>query len=225
MKIYTPFFIVATAVLFAFACNREEEITGCTNHLAENHDPRATVDDGSCVFSDAEQIIWKNGTTGGWNQNISTYGFVYEVCYGQFVAEADTAQPGDTPGVLITDDNGSVELRFKLLNPRTARNYNTGFVRFDILKPEGSELATFSVYTHGKVVEVVADCGNIRRSEPVQVSAQTAGSESFVSYAVPFSDFDELMFADIETLFGITVSGATPQAEVLHINNIRWTQF
>lgn len=225
MKKYSTLLIVGVGILLAVACDRKEEISGCTDHLAENHDPRATVNDGSCVYTEAEQVIWKNGVTGGWNQNISTYGFVYEVCQGQFVAEVDTAQPGNTPGVLITDDNGDVQLRFKLLNPRTARNYNTGFVRFDILKPEGSEISIFSVYTHGKVVDATENCGDIRRSDPVQISAQTAGSESFVSYAVPFADFDELMLADIETLFGITVESAAPQTEVLRINNIRWTQF
>jgi hypothetical protein len=112
-----------------------------------------------------------------------------------------------------------------LLNPRTARNYFEGYVRFEILKPEGVSLETFFVYVHGKRPQTEADCGAFNRSQRVQLSALALGSESFVEVEVPFSDFADIMLADVRAMFGIQVENAQPDTEVLQINNIRWTRF
>lgn len=222
--------ILSAAVVFVagtcfFACDREEEISGCTHHLAENHDPRATVDDGSCTYSEDSQLIWKDGVPGGWNGNLTTYGFIPQVCIGSMTAEVDTSNGGAAPARLMTDSNGDLEVQFKLVNPRTARNYIEGFIHFQILVPEDVELSTFQIYTHGKMVGHVGSCGEFIRSQPIQLSAAALGSENFTTVSVPFRDFGQLMLADIRVVFGLSIEGAVPDSEVLHLNNIRWTRF
>lgn len=205
------------------ACDREEEIVGCTDHLAENHDPRATVDDGSCTYSSESQTIWKDGVPGGWNGNLTTYGFVPTVCSGDFQTGTDTGA-APVPGILITDASGNLNVQFRLTNPRTARNYIEGFVHFEIAKPEGSDLSTFAIYLHGKAVDNQGACGEYIRTDLLELSA-AALSSATTTVSVPFRDFNELLLADIAIGFGIAVENATPDSEVLHINNIRWTRF
>jgi len=51
---YTPLFL-AVLLLFFFSCDlfkkKQEEVPGCTDPLADNYNPSATVNDGSCVIS------------------------------------------------------------------------------------------------------------------------------------------------------------------------------
>lgn len=214
-----------TSGTFFLACDREEEIVGCTNHLAENHDPRATVDDGSCTFSEDAQLIWKDGVPGGWNGNLTTYGFVPEVCVGSMTADVDTSNGGIAPARLMTDGNGNLNVQFALINPRTARNYIEGFIHFEILVPEGVDLSTFRIYTHGKVVDNVGSCGEFIRSQNVELSAAALGNENFTTVSVPFRDFSQLMLANIGVAFGLSIEEAEADTEVLHLNNVRWTRF
>jgi len=213
--------IVALSFL---SCERNEEIEGCTNHLAENHNPRATVDDGSCTFSEETQLIWKDSVPGGWNGNVTTYGFVPTVCTGDMLAESDTSSTG-IPASLYTDSNGNMNVQFRLVNPRTARNYIEGFVHFDVLVPEDSNISMFGIYIHGKEVETDGNCGEYIRSDKLELSALALSSETFTTVSVPFRDFNQLLLADIGVAFGIAVTGATPDTEILRINNIRWTRF
>ena len=215
-------FLFSAGLLILAGCDRDEEIQGCTHHLAENHDPRATVDDGSCTYSEESQLIWKDGQPGGWNGNLTTYGFVPQVCSGDLLAEEDSN--GVAPARLYTDASGNLEFHVVLTNPRTARNYNEGFVRFEVLKPEVSSLTSFRIYTHGKLTQMGSGCNEFNRSQVVELSALSLNDSIPASVAVPFSDFDQLMLADINVLFGVIAEGQ-PDTEVLQINNIRWTRF
>lgn len=224
MKIKWISLTIALTGLFLFSCDRNEEIAGCTHHLAENHDPRATSDDGSCTYSDEFQLLWKDGNPGGWNGNVTTYGIVPLVCSGAFESEADTSVQ-TIPGQIVTDVSGQAHVQFRLSNPRTARNYYEGYVRFEVLKPEGSNLETFFVYVHGKNPQAVDECGSFNRSQLVELSALALSSTDWIEVAVPFSDFNDIMLADIRAMFGVEVANASPETEVLQINNIRWTRF
>lgn len=222
MTLRTLLSLSAAVILITTGCDRDEEIQGCTHHLAENHDPRATVDDGSCTYSEESQLIWKDGQPGGWNGNLTTYGFIPKACTGDFLAEEDSN--GVAPARLFTDPAGNLEFHVELTNPRTARNYNEGFIRFEVLKPEDSSLGTFQIYTHGKLTQTNSGCDEFNRSQVVELSALSLNDSIPASVAVPFSDFDQLMLADINVLFGIIAEGE-PDTEVLQINNIRWTRF
>jgi hypothetical protein len=215
--------ILVCSMMFV-SCDRDEEISGCTDHLAENHDPRATVDDGSCTFSADQQIIWKDGVPGGWNGNLVTYGIVPTTCFGTMTVLSDTSQASQ-PALIVADEDGNARVQFELLNPRTARNYIEGFIHFDISKPEASSLTTLKIYTHGKLPDNAPGCGAFNRSEWIELSVLAITSEEFQSVAVPFRDFDDLMLADVHVMFGIVLEGLAPGEEALSINNIRWTRF
>lgn len=221
-KIFVSAIIVCS--LLNASCDREEEISGCTDHLAENHDPRATVDDGTCTFSADQQIIWKDAQPSGWNGNLVTYGIVPKVCFGTMTVVSDTSQ-ANQPALISADENGNARVQFELLNPRTARNYIEGFIRFDISKPEESSLSTLKVYTHGKLPDNVSGCGAFNRSDWVELSVLAVSADEFLSVAVPFRDFDDLMLADVNVMFGVVLEGLEPGEEALSINNIRWTRF
>ncbi len=223
MKIISACCFLIGGLLF-WSCDRNEEISGCTNHLAENHDPRATVDDGSCTFSAETQTIWKDGVAGGWNGNLTTYGFVPYVCIGDMIAEADTSEGGNTPAFLVTDGNGDLDVQFRLINPRTASNYIEGSVHVDIQKPEGSELGVFEVYLHGKIVDNVGNCGEFIRTQKLQFSGMALDTTT-TTLTIPFRDFSQLYLGDIGVVFGLSVSGSAPNSELMTINNIRWTRF
>ena len=220
IRLFLPLF----AFLVLISCDREEEIIGCTDHLAENHDPRATVDDGSCTFSDDSQLVWRDGQPGGWNGNLTTYGIVPEVCKGSIEVLTDTSFT-EQPMRIFADAGGEVHLHFRLLNPRTARNYNTGYVHFDVLKPEGSGVQTLEIYTHGKRPQQSSECGAFNRSHVVEISTLTLPIDEWHTVSIPFLDFTDLMLADIRIMFGVQTGGHAPESEVLQLNNIRWTRF
>lgn len=210
-------------VMLFSACDRNEEISGCTDHLAENHDPRATVDDGSCTYGAATQTIWKDGEMGGWNRNLTTHGFIPVICKGTMSVEADTAQT-KAPALLTTDSNGELDLQFKLLNPMTIRHYMEGSVHVDLQKPAGSELNVFEIYLHGKVADSNDNCGDFMRCDKLQFSALALDS-TITTLSVPFQDFSQFYMGNVAVVFGLSVNGAAPNSEVMQINNIRWTRF
>lgn len=219
----TVFSLIFTAALMV-ACDRNEEIAGCTDHLSENHDPRATVDDGSCTYSEETQLVWKNGEPGGWNGELFTYGIVPTACRGTMIVEADTSDQANKPAVLATDANGNVNVQFNLMNSRSAQNYIEGYVHVDIQRADSMVIPNFEIYVHGKVVDSDHNCGEFIRSEKLQFSA-LALSDTPTTLSVPFRDFNQLLLGDLNVLFGISLSGAEPNSEVLKINNIRWTRF
>lgn len=222
MKIQSlcSFLFIAMLLL---ACDRNDEISGCTDHLAENHDPRATVDDGSCTYAAETQIIWKDGVMGGWNKNLTTHGFIPVICKGTMSVETDSTQT-EVPALLVTDSNGELDLQFKLLNPMTIRHYMEGSVHVDLQKPSGSELNIFEIYLHGKVADSNGDCEEFMRCDRLQFSALALDSTT-TTLSVPFTDFSQFYMGNVAVVFGLSVNGAAPNAEVLQINNIRWTRF
>lgn len=215
-------FLVAVGMMAIASCTRDEEIKGCTDHLAENHDPRATVDDGSCTLPLEEQLIWKDGQSGGWNGDIFTYAFVPTVCKGTFQLLADTAV-SKNPACLYTDSNGELHIQFKLLSPRSGRNYSEGFVRLDLEKPLESDLSMFDIYVHGKIADNEGACGDYVRSQKLQFSA-IALDTTATTLSVPFRDFEQVRMDDLSVVMGLRIENAQPDTEVLRINNIRWTR-
>ncbi len=204
------------------SCTRNEEITGCTDHLAENHNPRATVDDGSCTYPPDEQVIWKDGVAGGWNGDIFSYGIVPELCYGMLVFDADTSAQTHLTR-LITDVNGDLQLQFKLINPVSASNYIEGNLRIDLALPEGVSLPLVDIYIHGKIADSDGVCPGYVRSDFVQVSTQALGQTPH-ALSIPLRDFEQMRLGDIEVMVGIEIKNAQPNSEVLWINNVRWTR-
>ncbi len=135
MKVYRPL-LVFCAFLAIQACNKDSDQSGCTDPIAVNYDPSALREDGSCLYSQAEQVIWSDGVRGGWNGDAISGAFRLELCRGEveemvFFPEPDFSADSlhaDTLGgdTLATDTLAADTAEVELPDPEYALRLSTG---------------------------------------------------------------------------------------------------
>ena len=59
------FLIIVSAVMIFSSCDKENnnEVRGCTNEVATNYDPKATMDCGCCEFKQADVVFWADSAS------------------------------------------------------------------------------------------------------------------------------------------------------------------
>ena len=60
------------------------------------------------------------------------------------------------------------------------------------------------------------------QSSPVFVLTSALDTASFQEVTIPFTDFSNRYMKDIDLVFGIKGSGATPNTPLLVINSVKW---
>lgn len=98
LKKISPVFILLFAAFVWTSCDKDPRQIGCTDPEAVNYDPSAIRSDDSCIYNDDEQMIWRNGMRGGWNNDLQEGAFRLEVCMGE-VYERSNEEESDTTEV------------------------------------------------------------------------------------------------------------------------------
>jgi len=225
MKSIILFLTVISIVLFT-SCTKNVERTGCMDPLAVNFSTLADIDDGSCEYEYKEQIIWRNGAPGAWDENFIEGGIAIMPCIGSYSIDTvgfDTSGVAIRAMVIKKDTNDRFGITGRLVNQKDGRGFVNGFLRFDAMLPSGSALSILDVAIHGGNCFKFGDCTQVCRSGVQQVVTFHLSDTVFTEVALPLLDFPNRKFAILSNLFMFSQEVPLGTDEVLIINNIRWT--
>jgi len=218
------YFTLATLVFFA--CTKKVEKKGCMDPLASNYSTLAQIDDGTCTYDLREQVIWRNGVTGAWDDNFLEGGIAILPCIGSYSVDTigtDTSGAPRRAIVIRKDSANRFGLVGRLVNQQDARDYVNGYLRFDAMLPSGSGLAVLDVHIQGGDCFGFGQCSNLCRSGAQQIVTYYLSDTAFTEVAMPLLDFPNRKLALVDNLFMFTKEVPTGSDEVLILDNIRWT--
>lgn len=226
MNLYRSICLVVLSVLVFSACTKDDERTGCTDPIASNYDPSALHNDGSCTYESRQEIIFSNGEFWGWQSDTLDGGYIVEVCEGQVdIVEEEPRDSSQVQYLRVRADmqTGNAKFRVRIVNPRDGRPFRNGNVRFDARLPHQDPVPEFLTFIHGKLVDEGTDCGQFIRSDYQGFVPTGLNDSTFAEVELPILSYPKIMLANIEGVYGLEVRNAQPGADVLHLNNIRWT--
>lgn len=139
------------------------------------------------------------------------------------ITVADTTIIGDTYLLVNSDADGKYELIIKALNKRSAMDFKNGYLIFSAkLHPE-STISSFDVIINGNHINFGGlYCSDFRQSDPIGVPTSILDTTSFKEVTIPLINFSNRYMQEIDLVFGIKGSGATPNTSLIIINNIKW---
>ncbi len=243
--------VTVSCITFLFiSCSKENEREGCTDPAAINYNNLASIDDGSCEYIDSSFTIWSNGKVGYW-ESISTGSFSITSCFtgintiflnpdttiippdttidnnvnppDTIITPGDTLINGDTYLLINSDSTGKYELVIKLLNKKNATDFKKGYLIFDAKLHADAAINNFSVFIHGNHLNLGGtNCEAFHQSDPISVSTQALDTSSFTEIVIPLIDFTNRHMQEIDLVFGVSGSNATPNTNLILINNIKW---
>ncbi|MCO6499542.1 MAG: hypothetical protein J5I47_04075 [Vicingus serpentipes] len=142
------------------------------------------------------------------------------------ITPADTIIKGDTYLLVNSDTLGNYELIIRLLNKRNAADFVNGYLIFDAkMHPNAvlNNFGSFGVFIHGKHLNNGGkNCSTFLQSDPINIFTNTLDTTSFTEIAIPLADFTNRHMQNIDLVFGVKGTNATPNTPLVIINNIRW---
>lgn len=139
------------------------------------------------------------------------------------ITPGDTTIAGDTYLLVDSDTLGNYELILQLLNKRGASDFANGNLIFDAKLLPGCDVSDFGVVIHGNHLNYGGDyCPNFMHSDPVYILTAALDTTSFHEITIPLTDFSNRQIKDIDLVFGIKGSGASPNTPLIIINSIKW---
>ncbi|OFY96233.1 MAG: hypothetical protein A3K10_12505 [Bacteroidetes bacterium RIFCSPLOWO2_12_FULL_31_6] len=140
------------------------------------------------------------------------------------ITAADTVITGDTYLLVNSDASGNYELILQLLNKRNAENFKNGYLIFNAKLHPAATINSFGVFIYGNHLNAGgANCGTFLQSDPINIVTSILDSTSFKEITIPLSSFTNRYMQDIDIVFGIKGTGATPNTPLIIISNIKWT--
>lgn len=182
---------VSDCVGFGGACSGSfdfslsSDLPGCTDEAADNYDPAATVDDGTCCLGNVMTFNWTDQFGDGW-----TYGGVW----GGFILNGDSSEIAD-------GYSGSVEF---CLEPGC-------YIGEVSMGAYGSEAGWTITDSDGAIVAAGAGVGSFNTTFSTLVSFY-AGDDACVSYGCIYPDacnYDSAANYDDGTCEYVTCAGCT----------------
>jgi hypothetical protein len=226
-------YLFLAALAFVMGCDKDRDQSGCTDPLAVNYDPRALRSNGDCVYNDAQQLIWSNGTWGGWNGNLMQGGFIQHTCAGtvEIIEQVIDSIPADSTlpsGALVTakykrlgaSQNGAHKSYISLLNTRNGTNFAEGSLRFSCRLDALGSPAVLRLFVNGKLPDQGQGCPMFLRSDYVDISTASFTDSTFTEVNIPMRDFAKLRMAQIDVICGFEYSSIPGSG--LIIDNLRW---
>jgi hypothetical protein len=222
MKLNSCIPILLSVILLA-SCNKDPDQTGCTDPHALNYDPSALKDDGKCEFNRSEQIIWANGATGGWNEDLVEGAYSLNVCEGINDVMTEERDSVTTIETLYLGTGGGFSHRsyFTLINEYDARDFAEGSLRFDarVSSDDAGSPDFIKLFISGKIAES-GSCEPYRRSEYVEISTQSFNDSTFTPVNVTIREFEQIMMARVQVVCGMEFEGDRNTG--IEIDNLRW---
>jgi hypothetical protein len=139
------------------------------------------------------------------------------------ITPADTIITGDTYLLINSDSLGNYELIFQLLNSRNASDFGDGYLIFNAkLHPEAT-MSDFGVFIDGNHLNSGgSNCGTFLQSDPVNIITSSLDTNSFKEISIPLISFTNRYMQDVDLVFGIKGTNATPNSSLILINSIKW---
>lgn len=106
----------------------DEEIEGCTDELAENYDPEATVDDASCIYAEEEEVGGGDGGGGESEEEVEEVENVAPVItlLGNNTIKLNLGNTFIDPGYVATDNEDGDITESIVISGDTIDNKNVG---------------------------------------------------------------------------------------------------
>ena len=139
------------------------------------------------------------------------------------ITAADTTVTGDTYLLVNSNADGNYALIIKALNKRSALDFKNGYLIFSAkLHPE-SNITTFDVIINGNHINFGSSfCEDFRQSDPVAVPTSILDTTSFKEVTIPLTNFTNRYMQQVDLVFGIIGSNATPNTPLIIISDIKW---
>ncbi len=139
------------------------------------------------------------------------------------ITAADTVITGDTYLLVNSDASGNYELILQLLNKRNAFDFKNGYLIFNAKLHPQSTISSFGVFIHGNHLNSGGiNCSTFLQSDPINIVASTLDTNSFKEITIPLASFTNRYMQDIDIVFGIKGTNATPNTPLIIISNIKW---
>ena len=139
------------------------------------------------------------------------------------ITPADTIINGDTYLLVNSDSLGNYQLIIQLLNKRSAVDFVNGYLIFDARLHPDANIGSFGVIIHGNHLNLGGkNCETFLQSDPVNVFTSTLDTNFFTEVAIPLTDFSNRHMKNIDLVFGVKGTNATPNTRLIILNNIRW---
>ena len=139
------------------------------------------------------------------------------------ITAADTTITGDTHLLVNSDASGKYELIIKALNKRSAMDFKNGYLVFYAKLHPLSTITSFEVIIHGNHAELGGpSCANLHESDPVVVTTSILDTTSFKEVTIPLINFTNRYMQEIDLVFGIKGSNATPNTPLIIISDVKW---
>ncbi len=216
-------FTLCLPILVLVSCDKDPEQTGCTDQYAVNYDPGALKEDGSCVYNDAEQIIWSEGMGGGWNDDLLQGAFRMDVCSGEITEIVQELDSVSMEHSLYFGTGGDTQHRsyFSVINEQNARDFAEGSLRMGIRVSDTKSGAPeyIRLYIGGKILQTES-CDPHRRSDFVEISTHSFNDSIYTPVNIPLRDFDQIMMAHVNVVCGIQFEGE--RSTGIEVSEIRW---
>lgn len=139
------------------------------------------------------------------------------------ITAADTTIIGDTYLLVNSDVNGNYELILQLLNKRNAADFKNGYLIFSAKLHPQANISAFGVYIYGNHLSFGGlNCNDFHYSDLLNLNANSLDTVSFKQITLPLTSFVNRSMQDIDLVFGIKGSNATPNTPLIIINSIKW---
>jgi len=136
---------------------------------------------------------------------------------------ADTTIVGDPHLLVESDTSGRYELILQLLNKRSATDFANGVLIFEAKLLPGCDVTDFGVFIHGNQLNYGGEyCPNFMQSDFVNVLTSALDTTDFHEITIPLTDFANRYMKEVDLMFGIKGSGASPNTQMMIINSVKW---
>jgi len=221
MRNSIPVLIIVFAIASLTSCNKDPDQSGCTDPHSINYDASALRDDNSCAYNNKEQVIWRNGKRGGWNDDLQQGAFRMDICTGDIHETTNQKDSTTVETALYFGTGGGYAHKsyFSLINEQNARDFAEGSLRMGVRITEGSAPDYVRLYIGGKILQGEG-CEPHRRSDFVEISTHSFNDSLFTPVNIPIRDFDQIRMAHVNVVCGIQFEGE--RSTGFEVDEIRW---
>ena len=213
--------------LMTTSCRKKDgDRPGCTDSVADNYNPLANMDDGSCEYTTVEYTLWGQ-EAGFWGNDPFLQAVELVPCLGvvdTITLSQDTLGNTERAFFVMKDTNGSFRFAVTIINPVVAQDFKNGEVKMDVMLGDSSMVQTFETYIQGGSCGVFPTCSDICVSSPQTVSTAALNDSTFTTISIPINQYAARNLNQLQNALTISQTGVmTGNDTVLVIRNVKWS--